>query len=235
MLTAILCLTMTQVPEVDFSKSYLGKDGQMLELVFLKPKKAQQALIRVSKSNSVFDDVVFRASIKEGRGTDFVIRYRGGDYFMVVQRNEMTTVNVPENKEFVVKFSETATKEMKPESLVEGLEKQKESTALLARKEWVFLEKKYSTKAQALSETLSKKCKSDVKINFNWASFPDEIMAEIDVWPLCAGLEQLNCATMKSNPQLTCQLGTNMGFEKGVFTTTKEGAKNGSTFVKGIK
>jgi hypothetical protein len=237
MIFSLWCMFLAQSSEVDFIKSYAGKDGQRLELVLLKPKEANKALLRVTRTDTVFDEVVFEASVKRTSGTNFLIRYRGDEYSMVSQSHDETRVYLPPRKELVMKFSKEGTDDMKAETLMDALKQQKLKNvqAGLARKEWTFLEKKNGAKATAAAESLSKRCKVAAKLALDWPTFPDAVMAETDAWSLCAPLEELSCAKIKLAPTLSCRFGEKMAFDNGVFSTTKDGATQGAAFVKGIK
>ncbi len=240
--TVLVALLLLQNPEVDFVKSYTGKDGQRVDVVVLKPKDLSRALVRVSRTGSTFDDIVFEAAVRKGRSTDYLVRYRGGEYALLSQSESLTEVSLPPQTQFAVKFSETATNELKPDAVLAALAEQKAkgTQALLARKEWPFLEKKYSTKAQAAADAVSKRCsvksKTPVRITIDWSTFPDPVMAETDVWSLCAALEGIPCSqVIDTRRDLTCRLGASLAFENGVFTTTAEGAKLGAKFLKEAK
>jgi hypothetical protein len=240
--TVLIALLLSQSPEVDFVKSYAGKDGQRVDVVLLKPKESNKALVRVSRSGSALDDIVFEAAVRKGRSTDYLVRYRGGEYALLSQSESTTEVSLPPQTQFTVKFSETATNELKPDAMLGALAEQKAkgTQALLARKEWPFLEKKYGAKAQSAADSISKRCavksKTPVTINIDWSSFSDPVMAEIDVWTLCAALESIPCSQVdESHRALTCRLGAKLSFESGIFTTTVEGAKLGGKFLKEAK
>jgi hypothetical protein len=237
MTLSLWCLLLAQIPEVDFVKSYAGKDGQRLEVMLLKPKEANRALLRVTRTDTVFDGVVFEANVKRTKDTNFLIRYRGDEYSMVSQSQDETRVYLPPQKELVMKFSKEGTDDMKADTLFEALKQQKLKNvqAGLARKEWTFLEKKYGAKATAAAESLSKRCQVAAKLALDWPTFPDAVMAETDAWSLCAPLEKLSCDQVKLAPALSCRFGEKMAFDNGVFSTTKDGATQGAAFVKGIK
>lgn len=240
---AILCLTLVswtafaQGLEADSVKSYAGPDGQLVEVVRLKPLKAQQALLRVTGASSPADGLVLPAVLAGGA---FTVRIRGGDWNLLrLEEGTGTgTVYAPDAKEFRVKF--TAGKSDAAE-LLSAHQAQLESgaIALLAKKEFPFLVKKYEGKAATAVAELNKACGAKLDFTFSWATFSDDDMSNLDAWSLCAPFVtalKSSCAATKGVTAIACRRGTKAAVERSperiTFTTAAEPATNVSALLK---
>jgi hypothetical protein len=108
--------------------------------------------------------------------------------------------------------------------------------ALLAKKPWPALTKKYEAAAAA---AVAKTCGGALTFTFAWATFPDEFMAETDAWAACAPLVTklgARCGALKGVTRLVCQAGPQHALERAgttlTFTTTPKGAATGPAFIQ---
>ena len=106
--------------------------------------------------------------------------------------------------------------------------------AAFQKKAWPHLEKKYTARAAEALPALAKGCGSSPTFTFDWKSFSDEVMAELDVWAACAPLvtrARSHCAAVKGVTSLVCRFGPTLGMERRgdtlTFTTTQQGAAEG--------
>ncbi|CAM4505617.1 hypothetical protein [Corallococcus exiguus] len=237
MLAAILATTAAHSLEAVAGKVYRGTDGQSVEVVTLEPRTASEVLIRVRGTDSEEDGIALRATLKRhSRGADYVTRHRGGDYVILLQRDGRYEAVLPGVQAFPVKFNQDATDEASTAEVLTAHQQQLESGRIAAfqKKAWPHLEKKYTARAGEAVAALNKACGTSSTFTFEWKSFSDEVMAELDVWAACAPLAsraQAHCASVKTVTSLVCRFGPTLGLERGkdtlTFTTTPKGAAEG--------
>lgn len=179
----VLMLALAQAPEVESMKAFRGADGQVVEVVTLKPRTGKKLLVRVKASDTQTDGLVVPCTLEN---EDAATVYRGAPWNLVVVRGETREVFVP-GKSFKVKFDQAATDAFKPAELISEWNLQASRRAMFARKEWPLLEKKYLAAADAAVGKLTALCGHAVAFSFDWSSFPDAVMAEVNVWKSCEG------------------------------------------------
>ena len=140
----------------------------------------------------------------------------------MVVRGESREVFMPGGKSFKVKFDQPATAAFDAKDLLSAFASQASRRALLARKEWPVLEKKYQASADAAVAKLGKPCGHDVAFTFDWSSFSDAVMADANVWKAC---EPAVAQAQKKCPvKLICRSGATAGVSTDgdalVFTTS---------------
>ena len=213
-----LLFALAQAPEVEAVKVFRGPEGQLVEVVTLRPRAARKLLVRVKNSDSQSDGLVLPCSLENEDATTTV---RGGPWNLVVVRGESREVFVPGGKSFKVKFDQPATDAFDPKDLLAAFEGQGSRRALLARKDWPVLEKKYQASADAAAAKLGKACGHDVAFSFDWSSFPDAVMADANVWKACE--PAVAQAQKKCPAKLVCRAGATTGVategDSLVFTT----------------
>ena len=213
----VLMLALAQAPEVESMKAFRGPDGQLVEVVMLKPRAAKKLLVRVKASDTETDGLVVPCTLENEDASTF---YRGAAWNMVVVRGESREVFVP-GKSFKVKFDQAATDAFKAAELLGEWNSQASRRAMFARKEWPVLEKKYQAAADAAVGKLNKPCGHAVAFGFDWSSFPDAVMAEATVWKSCEGA--VAEAQKKCPAKLVCRGGAASGVatqgDALVFTT----------------
>jgi hypothetical protein len=199
-------VALAQSPEVESMKAFRGPDGQLVELVTLKPRAAKKLLVRVKAADSEHDGLVIPCTLEN---EDAATTYRGSAWNLVVVRGDTREVFVPGGKSFKVKFDQPATDAFNATELLSAFSTQSSRRALFARREWPALEKKYQAAADAAVSKLSKPCAHAVAFTFDWSSFPDSVMGETDVWKAC---EPAVAAAQKKCPaKVTCRGGASAG------------------------
>lgn len=224
--------------ELSTTKVWKGSEGQLVEVGTLVPA-SQGALVRVRQSGSPHDGLVLRCTIEDrGRDRAFVTRYHGSTYELLRVGEGAGRANFPEVKDFAVKFLEDASG--KGAELVAEHEKQLASGALamFEKKAFPYLVTKYEAKAAAANAELNKACGGAAHFSYEWSSFPDEAMENLDVWAACQPLvtqARAKCATVKGVDKLVCRMGPSLGLSRTsgaiTFTTTTKGAADGPSFV----
>lgn len=239
----VFMLTEAHALEAAAGKVYRGSDGQLVEVVPLEPRAAGEVLIRVRGTDSEEDGIALRCTVKkDSRGADYMTRHHGSDYGILIQRGEVYEAILPGTRAFRVQFDQKATDALSTGEVLAAHQQQLESGRLIAfqKKPWPHLEKKYTQRATDAVATLQKRCGATPSFTFEWKSFGDAEMAELDVWAACAPLvtaAQKHCAALKTTPALVCRFGPTLGFERSgetlTFTTTRKGAAEGPTFLDG--
>jgi hypothetical protein len=202
----VLLIALAQAPEVESAKVFRGPEGQLVEVVTLKPRAAKKLLVRAKSTDSESDGLVIPATLEN---EDLKTTARGGDWNLMVVRGESREVFLPGAKSFKVKFDQPATDAFSGADLLSAYASQASARALFARKEWPVLEKKYQAAADAAVGKLSKACGHPVAFTFDWSSFPDAVMGEADVWKACE--PSVAQAQKKCPARLTCRGGTSAG------------------------
>lgn len=241
LLVALLAAAPALALEAADSKVYRGSDGQLVEVVTLEPRTSAEVLIRVRGTRSEHDGLALRCAVKQdAHGTDYVTRYQGSDYGVLIEREGSYEAFLPGTRSFRVKFDQAATDKVSGEDVLAAHQQQLESGRLVAfqKKPWPFLEKKYTARATQAVAALAQRCGTAPAFTFDWKSFGDEEMAELDVWAACAPLvtaTQNRCASVKGLSTLVCRFGPALGLERGgdtlTFTTTRKGAAEGPSFL----
>jgi hypothetical protein len=235
LLTLVSSSAFAQVLEADSVKRYSGPDGQLVEVVRLKPLSAQKALIRITGASSPADGLVLPVELN---GPSYTARIRGSDWNLLRLEDGSGTVYAPDTKEFRVKY--TAGKSDAAE-LISAHQAQRTSgaIALLAKKEFPFLVKKYEGKAATAVAELNRTCGATLAFTFTWATFSDDDMSNLDVWSLCAPIVTAlknTCAVTKGVTTLACQRGAKAAIERSperiTFTTAAQPATNVPTLLK---
>lgn len=229
-----LALTLSAAPEVEAVKVWRGAEGQLVDVLTLKPRASKKALVRVRNADSEHDGLVLPCTVEaDSESTRFTTRYQASEWTVFVQKSGGGAVFVPGKNAFDVKFDQASTDALQPATVLDAQATQEKEGrfALFARKAWPHLEKKYQDKADAAVVKLTKSCGRKVSFSFDWASFGDDVMADVDVWSLCSPLVtqfERSCAPAKSATTLSCRLGKSfaLGFEGDglVFTTTSSPA-----------
>lgn len=189
----IVLLALAQAPEVESAKVFRGPEGQLVELATLKPRAAKKLLLRVKASDSEHAGLVIPCTLEN---EDLSTTARGGPWNVLVVRGDSREVFLPGVKSFKVKFDQPATDAFNAADLLTAFSTQGTRRALFARKDWPTLEKKYQAAADAAVAKLSKSCGHPVAFSFDWGSFPDAVMSEVDVWKACdpaVGQAQKKC------------------------------------------
>lgn len=185
---------------------YAGPDGQLVEIAKLSPTAA---LVRVTKSGSPHDGLVLRCETDERSGR-FTTRYHGGDWTVVaLNGNGAGEAFVPEANKFRLKYIEAEHAD--PSVLLAEHAKQQQNgrLALFAKKDYPHLVKKYEAKAAAACP--------GVAFSYDWASFTDDDMANVDVAALCvpsscpAAVTQMVCR--RGSKKLQVREGARLTFE----------------------
>ena len=202
----VLLIALAQAPEVESAKVFRGAEGQLVEVVTLKPRAAKKLLVRVRSSDSENDGLVIPATLEND---DLSTTARGGAWNVLVVRGESREVFLPGGKSFKVKFDQPATDAFNGAELLTAYASQASRRALFARKEWPVLEKKYQAAADAAVGKLGKPCGHPVVFTFDWSSFPDAVMGEMDVWKACE--PSVAQAQKKCPAKLTCRGGAAAG------------------------
>ena len=224
-------------PEVASLKVYQGHDGQVVEVATLEPVKARAALLRLRGANSGFDGLVLRGTL-EARGA-FVTRIHGGEWTVLRLTDGRGTVYAEGTSPFEVAFHETGTPAL-AEALRSAHQQQTASgeLAMLAKKEFPFLVKKYEAQAAAAVAGLNQACGTRATFAFRWVTFSDEDMADLDAWALCAPVltaARGHCAAVKDITSFACGRGAKFDLRREAgtvtFTTTEKGKADGPAFV----
>ena len=213
----VLMLALAQAPEVESMKAFRGADGQVVEVVTLKPRAARKLLVRVKGSDTQIDGLVVPCTLEN---EDAVTVSRGAPWNLVVVRGEAREVFVP-GTSFKVKFDQAATDAFKAAELSSEWNSPATRRAMFARREWPVLEKKYQAAADGAVGKLTRPCGHAVAFSFDWSSFPDAVMAEANVWRSCEGA--VAEAQKKCPAKLICRGGAAAGVttegDALVFTT----------------
>lgn len=242
LIVGVACLTATPGPlEVATVKAFKGTEGQSVEVAMLKPIAQGAALLRVRRSGSSFDGLVLRCAVEDrGRGRGFTTRFHGASYELLRLDEGTGRVYFPEVKDFAVNFDEDGSGKSQGSELVSEHEKQLASGAisLFEKKDFPHLVTKYEAKAAAATAELGKACGAAPSFTFQWSSFSDEAMENIDAWAVCQPLlaqARAKCGTLKGVGKLVCRIGPKLELTRAddtlTFTTTLKGAAEGPSFV----
>lgn len=242
---SLLVVFLSQSPAVEGVKVYRGGDGQVVEVVTLAPRASKRAVVRFRGADSEHDGLALPCEVRAGsQGTDFVSRHGGSEWTVLSQREGRNTVYVPGRPEFAVKFDREGTDAAKAADVLAAHEAQLRDgrLAAFAKKPWPVLEAKYQGLADAAVRGLAKPCGRALTFRFDWPTFGDETMAELDVWKACAPLVsrlESSCALAKQATVLRCRLGAAHGLavegDALVFTTTAAGGTSARDFLAGQK
>jgi len=210
-------------------KVFKGTEGQRVDVLAVKPVAEGRALIRVRASGSPFDGLVLEGKSKDGR---VAVTYRGSEWTVLNTTDGRGRAFFPEVKEFTVKFDEEATGQVDPAALIADHAKQKASgeLAMFAKKAYPHLTRKYEAKASAAFT-----CPGST-FRFDWASFTDDDMDNLDAYALCEPLAKAKCARLKAS-KVVCRMGPAFAVTRAddtlTFTTTAKGAADGASFLAG--
>lgn len=222
-LTALLSLASVlahaEAIQVASLKTYNGTDGQLVDVARLAPLSNNAGLVRIRQSGSPYDGLVLRCEVDER--SRFTTRFHGAPWTVVQLSDGKGRVYFPEVKEFSVTFSVDAI--AKAVELIAEHEKQRIDgrLAMFAKKDFPHLTKKYEAKA---AEALKKSCPGMSRFVFEWSSFSDADMENLDIWALCKPLVSSCKGTI-----LVCRRGSPAGVtQEGTtvtLTLTSGGAK----------
>jgi hypothetical protein len=242
--SAVLVLSFASVagsPEVSNVKVYKGKDGQTVELAALKPVRDKQALLRIKGATADSDGLVIRGTL-EDRGqdeTDFVTTVHGDSRTLLRVGNGQGTAWPVGGKEFRFKFAEEGSPVLADE-LVTAHDRADAAgeLKLLAKKQFPNIVQKYEAKAAAAMVDLNQVCRSSATFRFQWASFSDDDMANLDAWQLCEPVTRTaksKCAALEGVTSVTCAMGLKLNVVRNstdlVFTTTAKGKTEAGAFL----
>jgi hypothetical protein len=199
-------MALAQAPEVESAKVFRGPEGQLVELVTLKPRAAKKLLMRVKGADSEHDGLVIPCTLEN---EDVSTTARGGAWNVMVVRGDSREVFLPGTKSFKVKFDQPATDACNAAELLTAFGSQGSRRAMFARKEWPVMEKKYQAAADAAVAKLAKPCGHPVAFTFDWSSFPDTVMSDVDVWKACE--PAVGQAQKKCPAKLVCRGGSAAG------------------------
>jgi len=224
--------------ELSTTKIWKGSEGQLIEVGSLVPT-GQGALVRVRQSGSPHDGLVLRCTIEDrGRDRAFITRFHGERYELLRIGDGAGRAFFPEAKDFTVKFQEDASG--KSVELVAEHEKQLASgaIAMFEKKAFPHLVTKYEAKAAAAAIELNKACGGAAKFSYEWSSFPDDVMENVDAWAACQPLlsqARARCPALKGVDKLVCRMGPSLALSRTTgaitFTTTTKGAAEGPSYV----
>ncbi|WP_254614874.1 hypothetical protein [Myxococcus sp. CA056] len=223
-------------------KVYRGKDGQTLDVVALAPRESSEAVLQVRGADSEHDGLAVRCKVRGTRGgVDYVARHRGADWVLASERESgVYDVFLPGKPAFRVRFNPEATERVSASEVLTAHSLQRESGRLAAfeKKAWPHLEKKYTARAAEALTALRGACGTTATFTFDWKTFSDDVMADVDVWAACAPLltqARARCAALKDVTALTCRFGPALALDRSgstlVFTTHREGAADGAAFL----
>lgn len=226
------------------SKVYRGRDGQTLEVVTLAPRESTEAVLQLRGADSEHDGLAVRCKARSTRaGTDYVARHRGADWVLASERESgVYEVYVPGKPAFRVRFNQEATDAASASEVLTAHTLQRESgrVAAFEKKAWPHLEKKYTARAAEALTALRGACGTSASFSFDWKTFDDEVMGDVDVWAVCAPLltqARSRCAALKDVTALSCRFGPALALERSgstlVFTTVRDGAASGAAFLGG--
>jgi len=234
-------------PGVESVKAYKGKDGQVVEVVRLSPRDSGKAAVRVRGSDSEADGLVLDCRVtSDPKGFRFTTRRGGADWTVLVQDGERYLLYVPERPEFAVVYDEAATTAVDVAALLAEQKSQRTDGVLyrFERKAWPGLWTKYEKKASDAAEGLSKACGKPVAVSFAWHTFPDDVMAELDVWKLCEPVVthlEKRCGKVQRFDAVRCEFGEAFRFRRDPvtntlrFVTTRNGSSGAAGFLSGSK
>ncbi|MCP3164104.1 hypothetical protein [Myxococcus qinghaiensis] len=225
-------------------KVYRGKDGQTLEVVMLAPRESAAAVLQLRGADSEHDGLAVRCKARSTRaGVDYVARHRGADWVLASERESgVFEVYVPGKPAFRVRFNQEATDAASASEVLTAHTLQRESgrVAAFEKKAWPHLEKKYTARAAESLTALRGACGTSASFSFDWKTFDDTVMADVDVWAACAPLltqARTRCAALKDVTVLSCRFGPALALERSgstlIFTTVREGAATGAAFLGG--
>lgn len=237
-MTLALLLLLAQSPQAALARGYRGPEGQRVEVVTLLPLAEHRALVRISGAGSPADGLVLEALVTESsRGVrTHTARVRGADWVVLRLEEGRGEANAPDTAAFTVKFDEAAKVEPAPLIELHLAQRERGELALLAKKPFPHLVQKYEAAASA---AVAKTCDGRLGFTFAWATFSDEVMAEVDAWKACEGLVVAlrgRCGATKGLTRLVCRMGAQPALERAgdtlTFTTTPKGAATGAAFVR---
>jgi hypothetical protein len=239
---AVLCGAVAEAADgtSDIVRSYRGQDGQQVHVVLLSADRRGAALVQVLKSTSTVDGLVLDATLSTD-GTRFETRLEGSPWTVLQVKDGKGEAFVPQVKSFAVTFDEKAIASIDSKALLTLQASQRESGALTlaAKKPFPFLTKKYEAKAAAAWGEVQKRCKTNASFRYEWASFSDDDMENVDVFKVCAPIFDgvlRKCDSVKSVTAVSCKMATAFSLETSqgqmVFSTTAA-ASGAAQFMKG--
>ncbi len=242
----LLCVGAAAAQPVQLTavKVFVGKEGQRLELGFLEPRSGKQALVRFTGTGSEVDGLVVRGALDEQgaeRHDAFVTRVHGSDgatFFRI--KEGQGTAWVPGGQSFSVKFLELGSPELGKELAARHAEQlESGALALLAKKAFPHLVKKYDDKAAAALQELNQACGGKRSFTYDWAFIDDEVMENVNVADVCLPLLSAGkraCKALAGVTTLRCRVGPSFGLRREgdalLFTTTTKGKADGAAFVQ---
>ena len=225
-------------PEI---KVFVGKEGQRVELVTGGVMGAAAALVRLRGSGSAFDGAVIRCVVeRRHNGRTLVTRHHGAGWELLQLGDGDGRVYASGGEPFAIKYDEAQSRAASAADVITERDKQVASgeVALFEKKEYPHLVKKYENKATAASAILGKSCKGAPHLRFQWSSFSDEDMDNVDVWAACQPMVtalQSQCGALRGVTELVCRMGGSLevtrSADRMVFTTTRNGAATAGAFL----
>lgn len=244
-MNALWLVALAALPEgVQSVKAYKGKDGQTVEVLRLSPK-GERAAVRVCGTDSAIDGLVLDCAVSNERtGARLSTRHEGAEWSVLVQDGERFTVFVPQRPNFRVAYDEATAKAVDAAAILSEQKAQRADgrLATFEQKSWPYLWKKYGGKAEAAAGVLTRACGHPVTVGFEWHTFPDDVMADVDVWKQCEPVVQhlaSRCGKGQRFDSVKCALGSDLALTRDGaalrFVTTRDGAKQAGAFLSGSK
>ncbi|MCB9655667.1 MAG: hypothetical protein H6729_16205 [Deltaproteobacteria bacterium] len=231
------------LPDISSSKVFLGPAGERVEVVALKPVSKNLALIRVTNADSAHDGLVMPCEVRvSGSNSKYATKHNGSGWIIMSLDGGRADVEVPGRPAFVASFNKKATAALEPEQILAAQREQEASGVLrlFQRQSYPKMEAKYEGLAQEAAAKLSKRCGHTVSMRFDWGSFSDEVMGDVNAWKACAPIVdhlERSCDKVKQADEVVCRMGTSFRLELKAeakeisFTTTPAGQKDGPSFL----
>ncbi|WP_224240690.1 hypothetical protein [Hyalangium gracile] len=236
---------------VTSGKVYSGGEGVSVALVPLTtkgPKGEKQVLVHPQGTETEFDGKAMLAVHNDkGRSADYIIQYKGEDYYVVIMREAYGSKNyelwVPGRRDAIrVSFDEKRTEKLKAEDLYEKYQKQNKD-GTLSKMAAFNRQERESEQNQSFAElvkSMNDTCGSKVMGIIDWKSVSDDVIKKYSISSYCGNpLEALRrlcsdsavsrkviSAKVKS---VACQFGPEMQLDikaGAVSFTTQQDAAN---------
>lgn len=239
---------------VGAGKVFAGSEGESIAVIPLTtqgPKGEKQVLVHIQGTDSAFDGKPMLATINEqSRGANYIIQYRGDDYYVFVTRESSGSKNyelwVPGHKNAIkVSFDDKRTQGLKSEDVYSQYEKLKKDGTL--DKMAAFNRKERQDSQQGsfneLVKGMNDACGTRLSATIDWKSIPDDTLKKYSVSSYCGNpLEALRklCETPVGKRIISakvksfgCQFGSELKLDVkagAVSFTTQQDAANQEEF-----
>lgn len=236
---------------IEGGKVFAGPEGVRVEVVLLKPKADNKAIVSVKGSDSEFDGIAQLVDVTNN-GNDYTTLFHGRKYAVLVARENwgyrQYALSVPGKRDGLrVAYDEEATKKLKAEDVYALYKKQEGDGTLAALQKFDRKgeEAKHEKQLAELVDRMNAACGAKVVAKIAWASIPDDAVKSLSISSYCGSVldsardlcasKAGKDAVSKKVTAYSCQFGTalDLSLKDSTLTyTTFKDAPNQRDFTK---